>query len=299
MSKAIKTVARIALPIVGGIVGGPVGAAIGGAIGGAAGGGGIKGAILGGATGYLGAASGGAGSLIGTAAKTVPAGVYGPVSPGSGILGALTGGGARALTQGVTQAATDPSKLLLGIGNQLMSEQGAQTAEKAARTQAEGIQQGVAANTAAMQPYTQLGQTAVNQLNTIQADPAGYIQGNPLYQSLASDAERRLLANQAAKGKVGSGGTAAALQENLLNLGTGLINQDLNRYQQQAGMGQNAAANVGQMQATGASGAGAVQSAGQIGSYDAYKQGYQNQINTILALQGLQKTPVYSPSISL
>lgn len=297
MSKSIKTVARIALPIVGGMVGGPIGAAIGGAIGGGLGGGGIKGAILGGATGYLGAAAGG--SILGTAAGTpVSASVYGPTQ-GTGLLGAVTGGGVRALTQGVTQAATDPSKLLLGIGNQLMSEQGAQTAEKAARTQAEGIQAGVAANTAAMQPYTQLGQTAVNQLNTIQADPAGYIQGNPLYQSLASDAERRLLANQAAKGKVGSGGTAAALQENLLNLGTGLINQDLNRYQQQAVAGQAAAANVGAAQNSGATGAAGVTAAGQIGGYTAIKDGYQNQINTILALQGLQKTPVYSPSISL
>lgn len=56
-----------------------------------------------------------------------------------------------------------------------------------------------------------------------------FITQNPFFNALADDAQSRLFANQAARGKVGSGGTAKALQNSLLLLGTDLLNQNINQ----------------------------------------------------------------------
>lgn len=312
MSKSVKKIVKVAAPIVGFAVGGPIGAAIGGAVGGAVGGGGIKGAALGAITGYAGAslAGAGGGSLFGNAAGTPlstvagNAALQGPTA-GSGILGAVTGGGVRALAAPVTQAATGatiggiPQSLLLNAASGVIGDYNEEAALEAARQQAQGIQSGVKANTAALRPYTELGQQATSRINEIQSDPAGYIKGNELYGSLAADAERRLLANQAAKGKVGSGGTAAALQEQLLNIGTGLVNTEIGNLQQQAGLGGNAAAQVGSTQYSGNVATGNANAAGTIGANNALTSTYQNQINTILASQGVNKAPIYSQPINL
>ena len=114
---------------------------------------------------------------------------------------------------------------------------GASAASRAAKAQKRAADNAMATQ----QPYNQFGMDAMNQIKTIQADPGAYIKGNTLYSSMADDAERRLLANQAAKGKVGSGGTKSALQEQLLTLGNSLVNQQIGNLQQQVGTGQNAA----------------------------------------------------------
>lgn len=109
MSKFLKKIAPIALPILGTMIApgvgtalgsslstaalGGIGGALGGAAGGAVSGGGLKGAALGAALGGAGGYMSGGGSILGEAAHTLPAGVSGPVSQGSGILGALTRGG--------------------------------------------------------------------------------------------------------------------------------------------------------------------------------------------------------------
>ena len=318
MSKVVKSVAKIALPVVGTIIAPGIGTAlgsslaastlatiggvVGGAAGGAIGGGGLKGAALGAVGGYL--TAGAVGLPAGTPVAEVAgnAALQGP-SIGSGLSGAVTGGGTRALTAGISQAATsvldDPSKLLTVAGNQVIAQSNADTALEAAQTQSDAIDRGISANQAANAPYTQLGQEATQRIQDIQSDRAGYIQNNELYQSLAQDAERRLLANQAAKGKVGSGGTAAALQEQLLSLGNGLVNQEINTLQNQANTGASAAANVGSGTANLLAAQGDVNAAGQIASNQAISNGYQNQINTLLALKGLDKAPVYSPTLNL
>lgn len=292
MSKGIKKVASIALPIAGSFFG-PVGAALGGAAGGLISGGGLKGAALGAVGGYLsgGAAQSVIGNIAGAPLAQVAgnAALQGPTA-GSGLLGAFTGGGVRALTSGISSAATgllnNPANLIMGIGNQLMAQEGADTAEEAAKRQERML--GKAIQTQG--PYSEFGQNAIKQINDIQADPAGYIQNNPFYTSLADDAERRLLANQAAKGKVGSGGTKAALQEQLLTIGNGLVQQQVNTLQNQVGTGQTAANNISNMQGA----IGDVQAAGKVGSYNAINQGYQNTINTILAQQALNRAPIYA-----
>lgn len=284
MSKAIKTVASIALPIVGSLVGGPIGGAIGGAIGGGINGG-IPGAVLGAAGGY--ASSGLVGNVAGTPLETVTgqAGLYGPTQ-GSGVLGAVTGGGIRALAPSISTSSSIIGGLS-SIGNQLLTQENANAAKKAAQLQSASIDKALITQ----QPYQNLGSDAVTQIQQIQDDPTGYIKNNELYNSLANDAERRLLANQAAKGKVGSGGTAAALQDQLLQIGNGLVNQKINTLQQQATIGQGSANNAANL----ITGQGAVNAAGVVGQSNAYTKGYDNQINTLLALQNLGRPVVYAP----
>lgn len=314
MSKAIKSVASIALPIALSFVAPGIGTALGstltagtlGTIGGAVGGaisggvinkGGLRGALLGGLSGA--ASAGLTNAAIGTAAQAAPAagtaaaagakalGVSG-ASAGSGILGAITGGGSQAVNAGfqaVADTVTNPASALLTAGNQVFAQGAADDAKKAAQIQAGAIDRA----TATQQPYNQLGTTAANQIQQIQSDPGAYVQNNPFYKSLADDAQRRLMASEASKGKVGSGGTANELQTQLLNLGNGLVQQQVGTLQNQVNSGQTAATNTSNLQTS----KGDVQAAGVVGAGNALSTGYQNQINTLLALNN---TPSYQPS---
>jgi len=272
-----------------------IGGAIGGAVGGYISSGSLTGAALGAVTGY--ASAGATNGIIGQAAHTLPAGVSGPVTNGSGILGAVTGGGFKALGQTVSNAASsianigntasgggDTAKWLMGVGNQVAATEAANTAQDAAKAQGKSINSAIAQQ----QPYTQMGTDAINQINQIQKDPAGYIQNNSFYNTLAADAERRLTAGQAANGKAYSGGTKAELQNQLLQVGNNLVNQDIGRLQTQVGVGQGATNNVSNLTTAG----GDVNAAGIVGANNAMNTGYQNQINTLLALN----TPKYQPN---
>lgn len=338
MSKAVKSVASIALPIAGAVAGSFVGmpqlgAALGGAVGGAVQGNGIKGVIGGAAAGYgaslgpVGGAIGGAvnggingglegavmGGLSGYAAGGIQQAAVGTVAgaplstvtgnaaaqgptQGSGILGATTGGGVRALGNTVSQAATSaagsPVATLLGAaGNAVATSQTVDATEEAARIQAEAIDRGIATQ----QPYNELGTSAAKQIQQIQSDPGAYVQNNPFYKSLADDAANRLKASEASKGKLASGGTADALQTSLLNLGNGLVQQQVGTLQNQVNSGQTAASNI----TGGQVGKGNVQSAGVMGVNNAMQTGYQNQISTLLALQNLNKAPSYQPTAGI
>lgn len=303
MSKAIKKVVSIAAPIAGAMTGNPWLAVAGGALGGAAGGGGLKGALMGGLTGYLGS---GAGSI----ANIGGASVAGASTAGTAAGAAAAGKAAlmnsapsfwnTGVVGGVTRALSNiPTSSILNAASGIVGDMNKETAEDAARKMREASERGMAANTAAMQPYTQLGADATSKIKTIQDDPAAYIRGNELYGSLAEDAERRLLANQAAKGKVGSGGTAAALQDELLRIGTGLVNTEIGNLQGQAGLGANAASQVGNTAYNANVNIGNANAAGIVGANQAMTSQYQNQINTILAMQGMNRAPVYSQPINL
>lgn len=289
MSKGVKKVASIALPIVGGVVGGPIGAAVGGAIGGSLSGGGLTGAALGAVTGYAstGIADGIVGHPAGTDLATVTgqAGMQGPTL-GTGIKGALTGNGIRAFAPTMTSSAIPSS--LLALGNQAATVDAADTAEKAARIQAGSIDKALLEQ----RPYTAQGKAALAEISRINKDPSGYVLNDPLYTSLAADAERRLTANQAARGKVASGGTASALQDQLLQLGSGLLQNRVNTLQGQVNSGQAAATNASNL----ITGKGDVTASGTIGAQNAYTKGYENQINTILALRNLSTAPSYAPT---
>jgi hypothetical protein len=315
MSKAVKTIASIALPVIGTIIApgigtalgsslssaalGGIGGAIGGAAGGAVSGGGTKsiltGAALGGAGGYI--ASGGLGKAAGStlAETTGNAALQGPTQ-GTGVIGKVTQTGiGSSLARGASSltGAINPASLALTAGNILASGNQANAARDAAGIQANSVNQAIQNQNQATAPYREFGENAINEINTIQQDPAGYINNNPLYNSLADDAERRLLANQASKGKVGSGGTAAALQEQLLNIGNGLVSNQVNTLQNQVNTGANAATGNATNTSNLITQGGNAAAAGEIGSANAISSGYQNSINTLLALQSLNKTPSY------
>lgn len=322
MSKAIKSIASIALPIalnyfapgIGSAIGGSIlgagaagsatlgGALLGAGIG-AATGGGLKGALMGAAGGALGPNIGDiASNTIGGTQVGNMLGVTNPATagmnatglPSNNIVQPSIGGavspGAAVASSGAASGGGSFSNLsaLLGVGNALMSGSQADAATEASKIQSKAIDKAVTVQA----PYNELGTNAAAQIKQIQADPGGYVQNNPFYKSLADDAQQRLLANQAAKGKVGSGGTASALQDQLLQLGNGLVQQQVGTLQNQVNSGQLSANTVSDLQAS----RGDAAASGVIGRNNAMQTGYNNQINTLLALQSLNKQPAYAPN---
>ena len=331
MSGAVKTIASIALPIAGSIllpgVGTALGlgagglgigasglAAIGGAVGGAAGGaisgggvkGALKGAALGGVGGYL---TGGGlndlgvtgpGSLLGEAAGTPLAGGVGPTE-GSGVLGTATR--AIASTPSVSSILSSPSNLAYPIiaGNVASGVLSANASEDAAKKQLQATQQAIAAQQGIEKPYVDAGKTAIGNYESLANDPnaqLSYVKDNPFYQGLAQDAQRRLLASQATAGKIASGGTANELQTQLLNLGNGLVQQQLGNESSLINTGANAASGVGSNTANLITEGGNASAAGRVGTANAYNSSYQNMINSLLALQNLKGQQNLSGSLN-
>jgi hypothetical protein len=173
------------------------------------------------------------------------------------------------------------------------------------------LQRETAAQTRAdLQPFTNAGVSQIPALNNMVTqqqnlvDPQAqydFVNNNPFYKLLAGDAQQRIFNNAAAKGKVGSGGTAEALQNSLLLLGTDLINNQFGLQNQAISntsgvvqLGQNAAA--GQGSATMSSGnnisnlitdRGNVQAAGQVGAANARTQGIDSAINAATGIYAL------------
>lgn len=92
-----------------------------------------------------------------------------------------------------------------------------------------------------MQPFADAGKEAIGGLQTgltslqdLVTNPntqAEFITNNPFFDALATRAKTDLFNNQAAKGKTGSGGTAEALQNSLVLLGSDLLNQNVTQRQ--------------------------------------------------------------------
>lgn len=226
----------------------------------------------------------------------------------------------------------DGLELLAGaglIGGTIYSTNKASSAaEKAARQQAESAQAGIASSeriaqqqiqaareaeqraAQRLQPFVDVGTQTTQGLTQLVNDPnaqAEYISNNPFYQQLAQDAQNRLLANQAARGKIGSGETAKSLQESLVSLGANLLNQSVQQRQNLATLGANAAAGqatniqntasnvIGAQGAAGQNIAnlllqqGNAQAAGTVGAANAGTQGFNNLINTALAAYGIKQ----------
>lgn len=176
----------------------------------------------------------------------------------------------------------------------------AQSIDKATQVQRETAQQA----RADLQPFRQAGmdqiqplQDLISQQQTLATDPnaqVSFVKDNPFFNLLAEDSQRRIFQNQAARGKVGSGETAEALQNSLLLLGQDFINNQLNQQQQsisnRAGilnLGQSSAA--GQANVTLGTGTnvsnlatqrGDVVAAGKVGSANAVTGGINNLIQT-------------------
>jgi len=171
------------------------------------------------------------------------------------------------------QPSIDIGKGLLGISDAPSEAAGIQAAAgtEAIQFQRQALEQA----RADVAPFREAGAGALPGLTGLIQDPEqqrAFITENPFFKTLADDAQRRLFQNQAARGKVGSGETAKALQNSLLLLGSDLLSQNIGQRMNLATLGANAAA--GQATATQQTGRaisdlttqiGNVQAAGQIG----------------------------------
>lgn len=134
-------------------------------------------------------------------------------------------------------------------GDELTGESQRRAAQQAAQTQAQGGQAAIdylkgveQRQTARLDPFTQLltpelaqrlqataGGSSYGGITPLQAQAISPVNpmSDPAFKSLADEASRRVFANQAARGKLGSGGTAEALQERLVGLGEQVRGQRL------------------------------------------------------------------------
>ena len=125
---------------------------------------------------------------------------------------------------------------------------GAKAAGRAANVQQAAADRGAAETRAAgeeavagLDPFAKAGEKAITGLETgltdlqrLVSDPEAqrdFITESPFFDALAERAEQDLFANEAARGKVGSGGTAEALQNSLVLLGSNLLNQNITQRQ--------------------------------------------------------------------
>lgn len=148
-------------------------------------------------------------------------------------------------------------------------------------------------------PFRQAGTGAVDDLTSLVTDPEAqrdFITDNPFFTALADDAQDRIFSNKAARGKLGSGETAEALQNSILLLGEDLLSNRINQTQNLVNTGLGAATRTGQFGAQSAStiadlrsqGANA-QAAGIVGAANARTQGIQNTIGTGLNIFALNR----------
>jgi len=111
-----------------------------------------------------------------------------------------------------------------------------------------------------------------------------YVTQNPFFKSMADEAQSRLFQSEAARGKVGSGGTAKALQNSLLLLGSDLVNQNINQRLGLIGASQNLTSTG--LNAAVQTGMGAIQGAGNIGDLMTQRG------NVLAAGQVAQRSPL-------
>lgn len=178
----------------------------------------------------------------------------------------------------------------------IQGNKSASASRAAASTQAQAGQKSIDFQTESrdlaredLEPFKKTGQEALTGLSGLVTDPQqqlSFIQDNPFFEALAGRATDTLLANQAAKGKLGSGGTAEALQNSLLLLGTDLLNQNIGQRQNLANMGLGAATGqagfaqqAGQSIGSTIEGIGNAQASGFVGASNAQQQALQGGLN--------------------
>ena len=182
---------------------------------------------------------------------------------------------------------------------------------QAAREGIEFQREALETTRADLQPFREAGEAQlsglgkdVSNLSSLTNDPnrqKSFIENNPFFKLLADDAQSRLFANQAARGKVGSGETAKALQNSLMLLGQDLLNQDvqrkniaLNQRFNLTALGENAAARQGTATTNAANsiseltaqGANAT-AAGIVGAANAKTAGINSGLNNALGIASL------------
>jgi len=122
--------------------------------------------------------------------------------------------------------------------------------DAATATTEAGVKQG----RADLQPFTDAGLGSLGAIQNL-LTPEGqndFITKNPFFDALADDAQRRLFNNSSARGKVGSGNTAEALQNSMTLLGNDLVGTEIGRHEGILNIGSNAATNQASITGSGA-----------------------------------------------
>lgn len=174
--------------------------------------------------------------------------------------------------------------------------QAASAARKGANAQVESADRAIAFQKESrdiarndLMPYADLGKRNISGLDSLVNDPNAqlkYVQDNPFFKALTNETTQTLLNNTSSKSKMGSGGTAEALQNSLLLLGNDLVQQQINNKQSLVSMGQNAAAgqsninmNAGNSIADLYTQQGNARAAGIVGGANAIMQGRTSLLN--------------------
>lgn len=175
----------------------------------------------------------------------------------------------------------------------LTGKTGADASMNAAKIQAETGREAIKAQKDSLKiirkdlnPFKEVGRKQLPGLSGLINDPEkqlSFIQNNPFFNKLAQQAQSSLFANQAARGKLGSGDTAAGLQDRLMLMGNSLLQQSIDNRFNLATMGQNSAAQTGTMTQNSGNniselmtGIGNAQAAGGVGAANAMAQGGAN-----------------------
>lgn len=137
----------------------------------------------------------------------------------------------------------------MGIVKDFISGQtGAKAAKRAASVQQAAADRGIAATEAGreqaradLEPFAAAGrgattdlQVGLKELNRLITNPEAqkeFITNNPFFDALTKRSSDTLLNRASAGGKLGSGGTAEALQESVLLIGSDLLNQNITQRQ--------------------------------------------------------------------
>jgi len=144
-----------------------------------------------------------------------------------------------------------------------------------------------------LSPFQQQGAEIVPGLSSLVNDPnqqASILKQDPFFGKIADKATQQILASQAAKGKAGAGETANMVQNKLLQIGTGIVNRNIDNRFNLAAIGSNAAAGVGSSNTASASQisdlltqGGNAQAAGIVANQNNQNQERQNRLGLIFA----------------
>lgn len=158
---------------------------------------------------------------------------------------------ASAINRGFNQASGEITSAR-DISNELIigSVQDATERLNVARANAVAVQnRGLKNIRSDFQPFIDAGVTTIEGVTELVNNPEAqrdFIQNNPFFDEIANESERRLLQNQAAKGRVGSGSTQLELRNRLMAAGNELLNAEVARRMGVVNVGMDAATRVQQ-----------------------------------------------------
>lgn len=180
-------------------------------------------------------------------------------------------------------------------GDDLTGKNAEKAAKQASKTQAQALDKSIDFQRESrdlaidrIDPAVEFGFSQINpltQLLTSQGQ-ANYLQNNPLFDAALDSINKATLNNQAARGKLGSGGTLNALQNNYLSTALPFLNNQQNALFNAVNLGTNAAS--GQANTINSTGAnisnllgqqGDVRAAGIVGAQGAGQAAFNNLLN--------------------